>query len=32
MHFFNSPWDDQMLVKGMTRTISYARSRPQEEV
>ena len=31
MHFFNSPWDGQMLVKGMTRTISYARSRHQEE-
>jgi len=31
MHFFNSPWDGQMLVKGMTRTISYTRSRHQEE-
>ena len=31
MHLFNSPWDGQMLVKGMTRTISYVRNRHQEE-
>jgi hypothetical protein len=31
MHFFNSPWDGQMLIRGMTRTISYVRSRHQEE-